>query len=654
MSTTPHPLCEPSDPIQHAPHNDQPTLADMISQRTSRRDWMRQMTAYAAAAGLTRSTTEAAVKPTPIPDDPRLEFSEVTHGMDQQLHIPPQYQSDVLLRWGDPVLPNAPAFDPYQQTPEGQRKQFGYNPDFIAFLPLPPNSDNNRRGLLCVNHEYTDAQLMFPGFTDENRRQRATKRHVDIERAAHGHTIVEIQRNTDGRWQVALQSRMNRRISSCSTEVRFSGPAAGHRRLRTTADPTGRRGIGTLANCAGGVTPWGTVLISEENLHVYFGGDPAKTTEATNHARYGLGPDEHQFAWHRYYPEFDVEQEPHGPNRYGWVLEFDPYDPQSIPIKRTALGRLRHEGATTTLTADGRVAVYSGDDARFEYLYRFISRDRFNTASRAANSKLLDAGTLSVAQFHPNGKLRWLPLEYGAGPLTAENGFHSQADVLIETRRAADLVGATPLDRPEDVEENPANRRLYVMLTNNSKREAEQVTAESPRAANVHGHILELIAGDTDGQVDHGADEFRWQVFLLGGNPAVPDSDAQFHPQTSPDGWLTCPDNCTFDPWGHLWIATDGAPGTADVADGIFATDTDGPGRALTRHFLRAPRGAELCGPAFTPDGSTFFVAVQHPGEEADSTFDQPSTRWPDFDPALPPRPAVIAIHRRDQRPVGA
>jgi secreted PhoX family phosphatase len=411
--------------------------------------------------------------------------------------------------------------------------------------------------------------------------------------------------------------------------------------------------IGTLNNCGGGVTPWGTLLICEENFNEYFSGDARATSEAANHQRYGLQP-RSQFspAWARHHRRFDVGLEPHEPNRFGWVVEFDPYDPQSMPVKRTALGRFKHEGAGIAVSAGGRVAVYSGDDERFEYVYRFVTREVWQPGDKAANCRLLDDGTLYVARFQDDGTLTWLPLVQGHGPLTSANGFHSQADVLIEARRAADLLGATPMDRPEDVEISPLTGRVYVMLTNNSKREAGQVDAANPRPKNQHGHILELIP---PGQPpDHAAVEYRWNVLLRGGNPAEPANGASYHPGVTANGWISCPDNAVFDGQGRLWIATDNSAEDKLVADGVYACDVNGPGRALTRMFFAAPRGAEVSGISLTPDDRTMFLSVQHPGEERGSDFSRPSTLWPDFRPGTPPRPSVVAIVRQDGREIGA
>ena len=228
----------------------------------------------------------------------------------------------------------------------------------------------------------------------------------------------------------------------------------------------------------------------------------------------------------------------------------------------------------------------------------------------------------------------------GEGPLTSENGFTSQGDVVIECRRAANLLGATPMDRPEDVEVNPATGRVYAMLTNNGSRAANQTNPANPRPSNTQGHVIEIIPpGAGTREVDHAATEARWEIFLLAGRPGI-DAGTRFHRATSGEGWLSCPDNCAFDSKGRIWIATDGADDAAGIADGLYAADTLGKGRALTRLFYQAPLGAEVCG----PDDGTLFLSIQHPGEG--SSFDKPSTRWPDFEAGKPPRPSVIAITR--------
>ena len=346
--------------------------------------------------------------------------------------------------------------------------------------------------------------------------------------------------------------------------------------------------------------------------------------------RYGVPGN--SYNWGAYYDRFDVTKEPNESHRFGWMVEIDPTDPASTPKKRTAMGRFKHEGAGITVNKDGRVVAYMGDDERFDYLYRFVSAGTFDPSNRAANMDLLDEGTLSVARFNEDGSLDWLPLVHGQGPLTAESGFKDQAEVLIWARLAGDKLGATKMDRPEDVEVNPKTGKVYLMLTNNNKRKPDQLDAANPRADNKFGHIVELTPPDGD----HASAKAGWDILVKCGDPSIAEVGASFSPSTSANGWFGMPDNCAVDAAGRLWIATDGnSLGATGRADGIWALETDGALRGTSRLFFRVPVGAEMCGPYFTPDDKTFFLAVQHPGEEDregnPATWDTPSTRWPDF-----------------------
>lgn len=629
-----------------------PTTTTPFESIVEKRYSRRGLLGLAAKAGMLAAMA-SAVKPAEVLAQatenaaPALTFKEIAKSTAATHHVARGYRTQIFLRWGDAITHRAPAFNSRKQNAKAQLQQFGYNNDFLAYLPIDPASENSKHGLLCSNHEYTSTYLMFPGLEMKTAADSITKAQADVELAAHGHGTVEIKKGANGQWQPVLDSRLNRRMNPLETEISIGGPAAGHPRMRTKADPQASTVIGTFGNCAGGVTPWRSVLVSEENFNYYFAGDPKTTGEASNHARYGVA-DQTWYGWHRFYDRFNVNHEPNEPNRFGWVVEYDPYDPERKPVKRTALGRTKHESATTTLTPDGRVVVYTGDDERFEYIYRFVSDGKYNPADRKANFGLLDSGILSVAKFHENGSLEWLPLVYGQGALTSTYGFNSQADVLIETRRAADVLGATPMDRPEGIAAHPHTGQVFISLTNNNKR--EEGNAANTRINNIHGHIVELLPP----KLDHAADRFEWSIFLRGGNPEETGDDALYGSAVSEHGWLSCPDNLTLDPDGHLWIATDGQPKSIGFNDGLYAAETQGERYGASKLFFTGPEGCEITGPAFTPDGTTLFVAVQHPGDGKGATFDNPSNRWPDFNNDLPPRPSVVAITRQDGGKIGS
>jgi len=626
----------------------EPTIADLIEARMSRRTALKGL----AAVGVCGLFGCAATAPRTTGSDAPLTFTENGRFLDETHHVAPGYNVQLLIRWGDPLHKSGPPFRPGAQTAAEQEVQFGMDNDFIAFMPLPRGSRNAERGLLCVNHERNTPHLAWPGMTPADYAAKMTREQMEVEMASQGHTVIEIARSSAA-WRVVEDSPYNRRINARSTAMRIAGPATGHARMRTSADPAGARIIGTLNNCAGGVTPWGTVLTAEENLQNYFIGNAARGPEAAAWKRYGING-RGRYVWGRHFARFNLDQEPHEPNRFGWVVEIDPYDPKSMPVKRTALGRCKHECATTAVSHDGRVAVYSGDDERMEYVYKFVTRRPYDAGNPAANRDALDDGTLFVAKFEADGKMRWLPLVFGQGPLNAANGFMNQGDVVLEVRRAADLLGATPMDRPEDVEAHPTTGHVYVVLTFNERRKPDQVNAANTRGPNKWGHIIEIVPPLVNGRPDHAATECRWEFFLMGGDPANPEHGARYQGTVTHNGWLVAPDNVAFDPGGRLWISTDGQDDWAGFADSVYAAETSGPRRGITRNFFSAPRGAEICGPEFTPDGRTLFLAIQHPADEKGSTFDKPSTRWPDFKDGVPPRPSVIAVTKADGGEIGS
>lgn len=659
---------DPQEDVGHNP-NPQNPLSEVAERAYSRRTVMQGLmggTAVLASgvAGVNLAAIEAAEAQAAGMPRSTLRFKELDQGVTLSHAVAEDYEAQVLIRWGDPVTPDAPPFDPNNLTADAQEKQFGYNCDYTAFFPLPFGSNNSNRGILAVNHEYTNTDFMFSGLTGRNITDRITRSMVEVELAAHGVSLIEIIKEK-GRWRVAPNSRFNRRISLRSTMIDVSGPAAGHDRLKTRSDSTGRRIVGTINNCAGGVTPWGTVLTAEENFHQYFSGDPRGTTEERNHARYGITGQPVYSWWGRHVDRFDIAKELNEPNRFGWIVEIDPYDPNSTPVKRTALGRCKHENAFTLVNKDGRIVVYSGDDERFEYLYKFVSNGRYNPRDRRANFGLLDDGVLYVARFNDNNTLTWLPLTFGQGPLTVTNGFNSQADVLIEARRAADLVGATPMDRPEDVRVNPVTGKGYVMLTNNNRRRPandtnarNRVNAANPRDNNRFGHVLSFTApGGRGRNADHAALEFTWDIPILCGDLNDGMTQAKYGPGTTPAGAFAAPDNLTFDSKGRMWITSDMGEawqGLTGRPDGVFAMDSEGPAAYQAKRFFSVPIGAEMCGPTFTVDERTLFVAVQHPATDgAPGNFDNPATRWPDFQDGVPPRPSVVVITKKDGGVIG-
>ena len=380
-----------------------PTMGEIIAARFSRRALLKgSMAATAIAATVGPAALLAAGRARAAEPASAFDFTGLAAGVDADHHVADGYDAQVLLRWGDPLFPDSPAFDPTAQTAEAQARQFGYNNDYVGFIPIDGSSEH---GLLVVNHEYTDPQLMFPGVVSivdgEAKVSDPDQARVDIEMAAHGGSIVEI-RKVNGAWQVVRDGAQNRRITA-TTPMALTGPAAGHPRLQTAADPTGAAVLGTINNCSGGITPWGTWVMAEENFHGYFISElPEGHPETANYERLGLP--EGTYGWGAFHERFDLSKEPNEPNRFGWIVEVDPADPASTPKKRTALGRFKHEAADNVLAPDGRVVLYLGDDERFDYVYKFVTAGTYDPANRAANLDLLDDGTLYVAKFEATAR----------------------------------------------------------------------------------------------------------------------------------------------------------------------------------------------------------------------------------------------------------
>ncbi|MFN6994132.1 MAG: PhoX family protein [Aquincola tertiaricarbonis] len=598
-----------------------------------------------AASGLLAPLAAVTGCATPMGGGPLLGFKSVPVSSADTVVVPEGYSVQVIAPWGDPVglSGEAPPFKPDgSNTAAEQAVQMGMHHDGIHFFP----QDGSRSGLLVMNHEYTDDGLLH---ADGMATWTADK--VRKAQAAHGVSVIEVAQ-ADGRWQVVRPSPWARRITA-STPMRVAGPAAGHALLRTQADPRGEQVLGTLNNCASGITPWGTYLTCEENFINYFKGPD---TPDAHQRRWGLRKgDPAGYRWHEHDARFDATRHPNEINRFGWVVEINPFDASSMPVKRTALGRAAHEGATVAMTRDGRAVVYMGEDARFEYIYKFVSRDRMQPGGAAANAGLLDHGTLHVARFDADGNGRWLPLVHGQGPLTAANGFADQGEVLVKARQASDLLGGTKMDRPEWIAVD-AQGWVYCTLTNNSNRGGEGqpgTDAANPRANNTMGHIVRWKEqGDFDGA------SFAWNHFVLAGDPANGRADAKGNVKGDA---LGCPDGLWVDGRGVLWVQTDmstSAMGKGDLAglgnNAMLAAD---PRTGEIRRFLVGPVGCEITGATATPDGRTMFINIQHPGESPSERSDPAQPRrfssWPDQRPDGRPRSATLVIRRNDGGLIG-
>ncbi|WP_166970369.1 PhoX family protein [Brevibacterium atlanticum] len=633
---------------------------DIVSAKLSRRAVLGASAAGALAIAVTsapsptaRGAAAAAVAAGTLTFDA---IDPVQHEVDEFV-VPEGYSWHPIVRWGDPLFPDSPKFDPEKQSPESQRRQFGYNNDFLS---IQVDDGDPNRAVLFSNQEYTNDAIMYP--TDM-----AAADQRAISREAHGLTVAELIRKDErSAWTVDVNGQKNRRFL-IDTEYEFTGPAAGSDLLRTKDYPGGDKVQGTLGNCSGGLTPWGTLVSGEENFNSYF------RTPGTSAAdqRYGLSNEESANGWEADVDRFDTNNAGYAneTNRFGWIVEVDPWDPKSTPRKHTNMGRFKHEGANITISDSGHAVAYMGDDEKFDYLYKFVSKDTYVEGDREHNKTLLTEGDLYVAKFTGNsprseidgsgdvpsdgefdGSGQWLPLiKDGKSQVS---GF-SVEEVLVNTRLAADKVGPTKMDRCEDVEPNPVNGRIYVACTNNSDRGAEGKAGAdeaNPRTENRDGHIVEI----TERSGDHTGTEFDWTLLIVCGDPKQ--GDATYFSgfpadQVSP---ISCPDNVAFDTAGNLWISTDGAPDGIGYCDGLFKVTIDGENRGRVEQFLSVPREAEVCGPLVHDEYDSAFVAVQHPGE--DGEWSDQHSQFPDYVDATDveaglaalPRPTVVQVIKGD------
>ncbi|MBT2567223.1 PhoX family phosphatase [Arthrobacter sp. ISL-85] len=605
----------------------------------------------ASAAGLSKAAKEGFGKS-------KLQFTAIKP-VDKAVDaftVPEGFTWQPLIRWGDPLFSDSPEFDLNNQSAAAQARQFGYNNDYTDIVEIP--GSKGRRAVLFTNHEYTNENIMVPAGYDA-----AETRAIG--RAAHGLAVVELERqNTTKPWSYVKGAPLNRRYLS-DTTYELTGPVAGSALVKTVADPSGRAIKGTFGNCSGGTTPWGTILSGEENFNGYFIAGGTSTSDK----RYGLTAKPTARQWELDDARFDTRNPGYEneTNRFGWVVEVDPFDPTSTPKKRSAMGRFKHEGANVIVAESGHVVAYMGDDEKFDYLYKFVSAGKYVEGDRSNNVDLLSEGDLYVAKFTGNspaaeitgtgalpsdgafdGTGEWLPLVVGG--VSKVPGM-SVEEVLVYTRLAADKVGPTKMDRCEDVQPSLHTGKVYVVCTNNSDRGTgtkEGATEVNPRTQNRDGHIVEIT--ETGGQA---STRFNWTLLMVCGDPAQGDATYFSGYPADKVSPISCPDNVAFDSVGNLWISTDGAPSGIGYNDGLFKVTLDGAERGKVEQFLSVPRDAETCGPVIHDDERTVFVSVQHPGEEG--TFEAPHSFFPDYVPAgttpapgrvRAPRPAVVQVFR--------
>jgi secreted PhoX family phosphatase len=643
------------------------TFQELVEARMSRRGFLGS--GLAAAATLSLGGIGALLRAVPASaktngtGGPLLGFQGIPVSTADTVVVPPGYTARVLIAWGDPVS-DEPFFNQdASNSAAEQASQWGMHNDGLVYFPI----NGSARGLLVQNHEYVDDGLLFPDGV-ANWTTEKTNKSLN----AHGVSIIEITKQggkgqKGGEWRVVRPSPFARRITG-NTPIAIGGPAAADDRLKTSADPQGRTVLGSLNNCAMGFTPWGTYLACEENFNGYFfrttaAPDPRSALER----RYGIAPFNSGFRWYTTHPRFNADIERNEPNRFGWVVEIDPFNPQSMPVKRTALGRIKHEGAWVQEAAGGKIVVYMGDDERNEYIYRYVSNLPWRKAVQQGINPL-DDGVLYVAKFHDSGFGEWLALT----PSNPALAGWSLNDILINTRGAADAVGATMMDRPEWIDTFPHALTAIATLTNNNRRGTTPpsvnnpdgstlagsarppVDAINPRVNNVYGHIITWKYDK-----DWTEPDFEWEIFVLAGNPdAVPSdgSDVDGDKFGSPDGIYVAPS-------GRLWIQTDVS--TSTINAGAYAGFGNNqmlcadPSTGEIRRFLQGPNQCEVTGVQVTSDERTMFVGIQHPGETADESPNDPAnpkrfSSWPDGDAGGRPRSACIVITKDDGGPIGS
>lgn len=548
-----------------------------------------------------------APTPTPTPASFAINFASVAANLDDKVTVPAGYTVDVLFSAGDIVEAGAPGYKGNFQPSSETEKQAGGNHDGMEFFEIT-GTDPNAGGLLAINHELADFNILYTGNYDA---ATATAEQKALTLSAVGVSVIEIAKASDGKWAVKQGSKFNKRYTG-NSNYRPSGPAAS--RLSASIK-------GTLNNCSSGRTPWGTYLTCEETTDNYI--DPTQP-----------------------------------PLNYGWVVELDPYG-ELLPTatKRTAMGRFDHENVAHMVDASNRVGFYMGDDSTPGCIYKFIPDRAFSRTDRKANTDLLDSGTLYVARFNADGTGEWRTLTQGTnglvtgaidpgdvsqGPTTPTTvNFANQADVLINTKAAARVAGGTVMDRPEWLTVAPDNSAIYCTLTNNSGRRVTD--AANPRVTNRHGHIIKWKEAGNSPL----ATTFTWEIFVLAGDPALASGGANLVGDIKGDTYSS-PDGLRIDPQGRLWVQTDhSVPGNSGVT-GKSIEDVFGHNAMFyvdqvtkqSKRFLVGPEGCEITGIAYTQDLKSFFINIQHP-----------TKAWPVA--GQQPRSSTIVVRRTDAQPVG-
>ncbi len=675
-----------------------PTFAAVLEARLARRSILKGGAGAAALGFLglglagcnsgSSSSDDPQPAPTPGPASPeptpRIGFNAVAVSEADTIVVPEGYSYQVMAPWGEPILGTFPTFA-LNNTGADQAEQVGMHHDGMHFFPIEgddPYEGSSTDGLLVMNHEYIEPRFMHEaslrqplgsgGVLQANGVRDADEVLKEIN--AHGVSVMRIRKGVDNRWQIQADA-LNRRITGL-TPMQIQGPARGSALLRTKYSPNGTMTRGTLNNCAHGVTPWNTYMAAEENWAGYFR-NGAGADSPREHANYGINSSPTgtgRYAWELAaggadeFVRFDAsikgatpaEDYRNEPNCFGWMVEIDPFDPDSIPVKRTALGRFGHEGVVFAPAEEGKpVVCYSGDDSTNQHIYKFVSEETYNRAT--ASGRLLDKGTLYVARFNEDGSGEWLPLVFGQPGLTAADGFANQADVLVNTRLAAQRVGATPMDRPEWGAVDPANGDVYFTLTNNSGRKVAD--AANPRTQNLHGHIIRWAEQDGD----HSSSRFEWDIFLFAGDAGesgeanLAGRDPNGAPLTAAS-IMSSPDGLWIDRDSRVWIQTDIGEGSQNTGpfkvmgnNSMFAAD---PETGEIRRFLTGPVGQEITGCITTPDQKTMFINVQHPGATTTAQeWEQGIVRssWPDNNSSLyPPRSATVVIWKNDGGVIGS